>query len=283
MKKGVRFFLALIFVSSQMQFCVIAPFTNVMDTRYHSDHIKRKKYCFCASPFKGDWNILHDASYIIKNIFLWDTYSVIVGAFPLYIAGCMEDDDLQYYFYDKMHHKNINQLPSWCHTVADASTVVPMVILGSCAFFSHDTDLCTTSRVFAVGIPLILLGKDLIKQIKVDIGLRPWNEYFDCKKRSYGGFPSGHMAELIYATVLYGKRFGARFAVPLGALSASVAGIFISCNRHYLSQLIAGAAWGAIFALASDKVVESNLSQSLKIGFNVTRQGNPALHISYSF
>ena len=55
--------------------------------------------------------------------------------------------------------------------------------------------------------------------------------------------------------VLYGMRFGYQFAVPLGAVTAFVGTTFLACNRHYFSQLIAGAGFGAIYALAANKVI----------------------------
>jgi len=130
---------------------------------------------------------------------------------------------------------------------------------------------------------LFFLGKKLIKKFKFDACLRPWNGKFDKNERSYGGLPSGHVAEATYTAVLYGMRFGYQLAVPLGAVTAFVGVTFLACNRHYFSQLIAGVGFGAMYALAANKVVDSRLQKDLSLAMSVNEQGGPSFGISYRF
>ncbi len=219
------------------------------------------------------------------KLFDWDTYKVIVGLFPPYIAARMADECIHYNFYDREHHKNINQMPEWCHTAARFGIAIPIVALGSMMFWAQDEDLRMTSRIFLLGMPFVIFGKDVIKKFRAKACLRPWNENFSCEKRAGGGFPSGHMAEAAYMLVLYGKRFGPRFAIPLSIAATFLAATFISCNRHLTSQMIAGFGLGTIFALAADKLVDSKLgrNRNFDVAFALDKQGVPAIKFSYKF
>src|SRR3546814_2989372 len=44
----------------------------------------------------------------------------------------------------------------------------------------------------------------------------------------------------IYMTVLYGLRYGVKAAAPIGIFGTFLGVTFLNCNRHYLSQLVAG-------------------------------------------
>lgn len=286
MKKGGQFALLLVSLWGQILYGNVAQSNYLLDTHYHGDisQKKKNKKCFLnKSCFGGEWNVLRDLFGIAAHLVSWDTYKVFVATFPFYAACRIIDEDFQSHFYDRTRHENINQLPSWCQTFADISTAIPWTVLGSFAFFSSNKRLQATSRVFLVGMPFVLLGKNLIKTFESEECLRPWNEHYDKKKRSYGGFPSGHMAELAYMTVLYGKQFGVRCAIPLGILSVVVAAVFINGNRHYASQLVAGFGWGAMFALASNKVVEKNIERNLMLSLECDKSGRPAFKIAYSF
>jgi len=252
---------------------------------------KRKKYVYVRTPEclkrKGPgfiWDLIKDAFFLNVNLFSWDTYKVVVGMFPLFIGARMVDRRIQDYFFCHESFKNCNQLPHWCHEVARLGLAIPIVALGSQAFLSHDPDWAISGRILLIGMPFVIFGKDLFKRIEIECSLRPWHDHF-CKdgKRHGGGFPSGHMAEIMYMTVLYGIRFGPKVAIPLSIYATALGAIFINCNRHYLSQLIAGAALGAVYACAASRLVDSKIAHNMCISLATDSQGAPGLNISYDF
>ncbi len=216
-----------------------------------------------------------------KNLFTWNTFKVISMVFPLFVGARMVDEKLQRCFYDPRGKKNINQMPSWCHTVAKTSIAVPLVLLGSDLFFSKDKEKRWTAQIMLIGMPFVIWTKKLVKQMKFDVCLRPWHEKLSSgKARSFGGFPSGHMAQALYMAVLYGSRYGLRYAIPLSGLATFIGVTFLTCNRHYMSQLIAGGAFGTIYALAASKLVEKKMTDNVKLSIAVDGVGHPTFSAS---
>jgi hypothetical protein len=232
-------------------------------------------------PFIG--SIVKDMGLIVKNIFDWDTFKIVATSFPFLAMSRVVDEKLQNCFYDKRHHKNIRQLPDWTHKVADFFIYVPVGALSSLLIVGPTHDMRTAGRVFVAGLPFVWLGKDLIKQCKADINLRPWNEHYSCHHRAYGGFPSGHMAASIYMALFFGLRYGAKFAVPLGVCSACIGATYLSSNRHYLSQLVAGVAWGTLWAYAARKAVDHDLEKDYQFNFGINSQGRLEMQVAYRF
>jgi membrane-associated phospholipid phosphatase len=117
--------------------------------------------------------------------------------------------------------------------------------------------------------------------------LRPWNEHFSSVQRARGGFPSGHLATVSYAATLYGVRFGPKWGVPLGLLTAAVGVSFLNCNRHYISQILAGVGLGAIYGVAASKQVDFRLARNyearLQTKLDVDQRGCPAMKIGVNF
>lgn len=229
--------------------------------------------------------IIMDAFRLHWQLLSWDSYKIVTSIFPFYAAGRMIDERLQNCFYCEKHHSNVNQLPDSCHEIARFIIGVPIFALGSFIFLSDDEDLRQTSRMMLIGYPFVLQMKQLFKKMKTDECLRPWHEDFSNKKRSLGGFPSGHMAEITYMTVLYGMRFGMKYAIPLGTIAVFIAAVFINCNRHYASQIVAGVGVGSAYALAASKVVDAKLfkNKDISVGLDVDSRGAPAFKISYRF
>lgn len=225
----------------------------------------------------------HDIFYLNRNLFLWDTFKIVSSVFPLFVGARMIDEKLQRCFYDASCHKNINQLPDWCREFAKISIGIPIAFFGIEAIVSKNDDRRWTGQILLLGMPFVIWTKTLVKKMQFDACLRPWNEHFSCEKRSFGGFPSGHMAQALYTAVLYGMRFGPAFAVPLGAMAGLLGVTFVTCNRHYLSQIIAGAGFGTIYALAANKVVEAKMTDRVKLGFKVDDIGRPTLSLAVNF
>jgi hypothetical protein len=221
------------------------------------------------------------------NLVSWDTYATLVTTFPFYAVARMTDGRLQNCFYDRKHHKNICQLDNCCRRFAQHGLIIPVFFAGATAIDARDIDLQKTSRIFIIGLPFVMLMANVIKKFDnhvlcMDGALRPWNEHFSCVRRSSGGFPSGHMATATYATALYGMRFGLPYGVPFGIYAAAVAVSFLNCNRHYLSQLVAGAGLGVAYAFAANKLIDDKLSK-LQVNIEPNTQGSPAIKISYAF
>jgi len=226
---------------------------------------------------------IKDILFLHANLFSFDTFKIIASVSPLYIASRSFDCALQEHFYCRKHHKNLNQLDKSCKYIARFGVALPIVGLGSLAFLSSNQDMRMTSWIFLLGMPFVIFGKDVLKSIKVDACKRPWNEHFCDKKQAYGGFPSGHMAEAVYMTVLYGKRFGYKFGLPLAGVSLFLGAAFLNCNRHYFSQLVAGAALGAAYGLAADKLINCKLGKCTNIGFCPSSWGSPGVKLSCKF
>jgi len=246
-----------------------------------ADKPKKKPYTSKdAGKFARD--LFYDAIELQKNLVSWDSLKVASMVFPLFVDSRMMDERLQYCFYDKEHHKNINRIPPVCHDLAQWSISIPIIVLGSQMFWSPDDEMREASRIFLIGLPFVIWTKTLIKKLRFEENLRPWNEAFDSEKRGSGGFPSGHMAEAAYTALLYGMRFGPKFAIPLGSIAAFIGVSFVACNRHYLSQIVAGAGLGAIYALAANKLVDAKVAQNMKFGVKFENK-SPAFSISYQF
>ncbi len=233
------------------------------------------------AAFVGD--IFRDIGILNRNLFLWNSFKVISTTFPLFVGARMIDEKLQRCFYDPSCHKNLNQMPSWCHTTAKVSIGLPLVLLGLDGLLSQDRDKFYTAKIMLVGTPFVIWTKKLVKQMQFESCLRPWNEKFSCVERSFGGFPSGHMAQAMYTAVLYGTRFGPQYALPLGFLATFLGITFVTCNRHYLSQVIGGAGFGTMYALAANALVDSKLTERVKLAMKVDERGAPTLSLAFDF
>lgn len=219
------------------------------------------------------------------GLFSWDSFKIFIITAPFFVGARMIDDKLHNCFFDHHSKKNRNEPAQWVKEIARLSIGVPIALLSVQAFFSRNRDLQVTGQVFLTGMPFVLLAKDLIKKLDFDLCKRPFHEKFAKEQRKFGGFPSGHLAEATYTAVLYGMRYGPNAAVPLGAVAAFVTVIFLSSNRHYLSQMIAGAGFGAMYALSANKIINSKLAQEkeFNLGFTRNDNGDPAITLSMRF
>ena len=237
---------------------------------------RQKRYNFAK-------DVVKDAVILHKNLFSFDSFKIAATTFPFFVAGRMVDEELQRCFYNRKHHKNILQMHRSCEIFSKYAVAIPSAIFGLMMLKTDDEDFWETTRIFLIGMPFVIYEKNLLKKLKFGSCKRPRNEHFSCKERSDGGFPSGHLAEAVYATTLYGMRHGLRFGVPLGIMSFFIAVDFINCNRHYLSQLIAGAGLGAMFAVSASKIVDSKLAKNVNIDASINERGAPELKIAYRF
>ena len=226
-----------------------------------------------------------DVVKINLGLFSWDSFKIFVTTAPFFCGARMIDEKLHNCFFDQKHKRNRNEPAQWSKEIARLSIGVPIALLGTQAFFSRNADMQMTGRIFLTGMPFVLLAKDLIKKLDFDLCKRPFHEKFAKHQRKFGGFPSGHLAEATYTAVLYGIRFGPNFAIPLGAVAVFVSVIFLSSNRHYLSQMIGGAGFGAMYAMSAHHLIDSKLAKKrdLRLGLSKDDNGNPAMKLSMNF
>ena len=227
-----------------------------------------------------------DALKINLGLLAWDTLKVFVITAPFFAGARMIDDKLHNCFFDHKKKKNRNEPAQWCKEVARLSIGIPIGLLSSQVLFSRDENMQTTSQVFLTGMPFVLLAKDIFKeQLNFDLCKRPYHQVFAKEQRKYGGFPSGHLAEATYMAVLYGTRFGINYALPLGGVAVFVTVVFLSSNRHYLSQMIAGAGFGAMYALSANRLIDSKLAKKheLQMALSAGDHGEPVMKLSMKF
>lgn len=264
MKKAyVRFFLACFILYS-------------LDT-----YTQTKVFPYRVGHFLGQ--VVIDAIDLHYNIFSTDSAKIITGFMPFYLLTRLLDKDIQCHFYDPKYHKNINQFPNKCHRVAKFGVSIPIVFLSSLAIWGWTEDIRYTGRMTGIGLPFVHSGKNIIKKARARICLRPWHEDFSPKKRSSGGFPSGHMANVTYMVTLWGLRNGPRWAIPLSLAAGFVFADFINQNRHYVSQMIAGAALGVLYGVAASKIVDNRLAGNFSFSVTLNNSNQPCCEIGYSF
>lgn len=247
---------------------------NICDSCYRPKKLFTSEAPALRCMMNGVSGIIKDIIDLHLNIISKETFIVIAATVSPYLIARQIDDNLQCHFFSHTNHKNINQCPHWCKSLVRFGIGVPLVGFGSQLFLSSDPEWQAAAWMLILGFPFVIFGKDIIKSFDADFCLRPWHEDF-CKdhKRSGGGFPSGHMAEAAYIATLYGMRFGHKLAVPLTFFAAALGIIFINCNRHYLSQIIAGAGLGAIYGIAANKVIDRKLCEGWNMGFCLDRNG----------
>ncbi len=224
-----------------------------------------------------------DAIRLHINLFSVDSAKVVTAVTPFYIGTRFLDEKIQCNFYDPCCHKNIRQFPNAAHTLAKCSVAVPMVLLSTAYLWGWNEDIRYTGWMTAVALPFVQSGKDIIKKARTKACLRPWNEHFSRHERSSGGFPSGHMANVAFLSTLWGMRHGPKWAIPIALVGVFVAADFVNCNRHYVSQLIAGAGLGVIYGFAASKVVDCKLEEHWSVNICANKQGTPCLQVAYRF
>lgn len=240
-------------------FIFVIPSIQAVDrrTRYgipHSNAIDVDASATWKAAVHG-WADFH------KNLFSGTTLKVCAVGTPLYAMTRIVDDDTHELFYCAEHHKNRRQLPYWMYYAAEVGITTTITVCVALSVLSSDCDVKRTARLYALTLPTTYVIKKILKMCKWDAFARPKNEFFSCKKTYYGGCPSGHMMEMIYTAVLFGMECGPRFGVPLGIFTGALAVDFINHNRHFPSQIIAGAALGLVFAFAAHSALRCEKSQ----------------------
>lgn len=93
--------------------------------------------------------------------------------------------------------------------------------------------------------------KNLANMLRMSVALRPPNEAFP-RGLYFGGFPSGHVSQTFMTVVAIYYVWGAHNVLIYALLIQTLmtAAWVLSCNRHFVSQIVAGLALGVIYGLA---------------------------------
>jgi hypothetical protein len=260
---------------------------NVPENICNSCAKPRKPFCSNAPCLRRGFNIIGQAikdSFLLNlNLVSTESFIVIAATLPVYLMSRLADERIQCHFFSHLSHKNINQMPFWCHELVRYGVGIPIVLFGSQIFLSNDPEWREAGWMLLLGIPFVIYAKDIIKSFEADFCKRPWHEAFiKDHKQSMGGFPSGHMAQAAYIATLYGIRFGPKLAVPLTFFAAALGIIFLNCNRHYFSQMIAGAGLGVLYGIAANKVIDSKLAEDITLNVCFDKYG-PGIKACYRF
>ena len=258
----------------QTRFSTVYYLLSVLCVLMLSTHCTRFKACsykdyYCypmgTSPQDAVHNFVDDLINTTAHVMTPQCMGILTLFAPLYIGGRMVDDEVHAGFYDSAYHKNIDEPCDWlkdCSGFHFGSLFFPSYVIGALAQFSDDENTRITGGMVYSGIVGALLTKEVFKQIQM--GVRPLNQHYDPCNRVYNGFPSGHMVAASYLAVLFGMRLGPKWGIPLTFMALLIGGMTIACNTHYTSQVVAGAAVGAVFAVASSQVADIKLCRLRK-------------------
>lgn len=203
-----------------------------------------------------------DVFYLFKNLISsQETYITLGLSAPIIAGAAIFDDQIHACFYNKKLHKNIYHVDPIIDFLAEWGLVMPYAAIALGGILTHNLDFKYSARVFIFSYPFIWACRGIFKQAKWDWNLRPKCEFFDKNKKFYGGCPSGHFIEIAYAITLFGLRFGPAAAIPFALYGIFEAANFMMVGRHFVSQMLAGAALGVCFGFAAEKVVESHLEK----------------------
>lgn len=227
-------------------------------------------------------NFLYDTGVLHYELMSTESLKILALFGPVYIASRHIDDSIHSCFYCPETHKNLRSMDSrMCKFFVDA----PLVICGALGvgmFNPWNTEFALSARVFSSGLLPIWLVKNFFKEVRHVGCLRPRCEFFNRRKVYYGGCPSGHMAYMAYAATFWGLHYGWKWGVPLGLFAVGTFAASINCNRHFVSQLIAGTGLGLAYGIAANKVISCYESNSFACDV-VAHNGAPAVQLSYSF
>lgn len=244
---------------------------------------------FGDTPREAVQNFLGNMYLVMKEAVSLDSMLILTAFTPFYLGARMTDEEIHRGFYDSKYHKNKDYPHKCLEWSTHGSMIFPIMALGGLMQFSSDPRVRLTGGVAFSGVVITQITNQLIKHIwatqPIRAACRPLNEHFCPHKRVYNGFPSGHALGCAYIAVLCGLQLGAKWAIPVGGICALIAGLTIQCNRHYASQVVAGAGVGTIFAVASSKVVNAKYSCYKNVDFKIACDScsRPCLEASISF
>ncbi len=220
-----------------------------------------------------------------KYLFTTDSLKVLTWTMPLYISARFADNKIHSVFYDDATHTNRNQIPgSWNNIILkDQYTAIPYVLYGSLGFMRSNDEKRREAQIFMTGLGWVFTLKYIVKEIlPFDANLRPFNENFP-KQYVYGGAPSGHTAMAVFMTTYLSCVEGVKGGLPMGIFSFLVAGLSITTNTHFLSQVIAGAGIGVFVGLASARVLSQWQNDRFELSLVSENKGRVGMRCAWNF
>lgn len=268
---GKRLTIAVLLLFNRVPLCFSSVDEICPPRRDHWMHVQTRTF-------------MRDLVDIHRQLFSKQTLHVALATVPLYAVSRPFEEHVHHCFYDAHHHKNIHQVPCKLREAVHVSLPIVLTSLAILPQFSSDQRFATIGSVFAKGLLTLWGVKSLIKNVAhADCCLRPRCEFFDPVRRSHRGFPSGHVAAASYMTTVFGGQYGLKAGLPLGIYSAFVMGVSLSENRHYLSQMIAGAALGIAYGLATNAVIDLRLEEHNVAIVPYCDPHQMGLEVSYEF
>ena len=219
--------------------------------------------CYCHeypwghSPGDLIRNVGIDFLDVHRHIFTANSMRVLSGFVPIYIGARLIDEPTHNSFYDYEFHANKDEPCEHLYTLTNGHMSYPIIVLSAMLFASS----CQRTRVAVgtviPGIMAVLFTKDLLKDCCA--GRRPYNEHYRCDTWVYNGWPSGHATGISFLAVYYGLTQGARWMIPAGIVAGLLSGLAVQCNKHYVSQVVAGLALGTTYAFATYAVYKKRV------------------------
>lgn len=187
----------------------------------------------------------------------YETWIVISLTLALHPFAAWADEVVHEYFYDRVQHKNIHQLPDWTYNFGKKGFkyiryfIMALAIWPFSEPLSRDANLILViSTVWMSLVKRVL--KMLVNILHIRSALRPANERFP-RGLYYGGFPSGHVSQAMVGVVVVHYIWGVNNILAYALifqLLLTTLWVVIS-NRHYISQVFAGTALGIVYGFAA--------------------------------
>lgn len=167
------------------------------------------------------------------------------------------DERIQREFYDRKKHENIHQLPPWLSSWGKKGFkqirhfLLLALVWPSSHALSHEANLVLILCTVWMSVFKRIL-KNLVDSMHIRPALRPPNQAFP-RGMYFGGFPSGHVSQCFVAMLIVYHVWGLTNVMGIALVLQTLLTFVwvVSANRHYLSQVIAGLALGAIYGFAA--------------------------------
>lgn len=236
-------------------------------------------------------NVAWDVFEINKSLVSINTLNILCLTVPIYVVCLNIDQKLNYLFYDKKTHMNIKQFTNFNNIDLSNILLTGSISLSSLVFFSNNQEVKIASYSLMLGLCSMGLFKKIIKLIKWQNSIRPYNGNFVENKIYYGGFPSGHLMTMAYLSTIWLNQIGLKYSFPFIMATGYMFIDYIVKNRHYISQLIAGATLGLTYGCAvnlyTNKRLNRKLGKHLKINFDIVKldlcNKKVSIRLSYDF
>lgn len=219
-----------------------------------------------------------------REIFSLDSIRLLTFTAPFYLIARRADRPLHRKFYDCETHTNLRQPSDNVRRLLfDAVPIIPALAYSITGWVHADEHARRIAQIFSAGFLWSWSSKFLLKKLPITSCLRPLNAQFP-QKEVHGGNPSGHTAIASYAATFFALTRGPKWGIPLSLGAAGVGTLGFIINRHYISQIVAGAALGIVTGFAAHRVTEQLIEpSSFELDINISGGGQMGLSLAYNF